>query len=44
MGLSESSPVSVADLNKRNREIDSQLEKDRKQLDGQIKLLLLGEY
>ncbi|KAF8382914.1 gpa-1 [Pristionchus pacificus] len=42
MGLSESSPVSVADLNKRNREIDSQLEKDRKQLDGQIKLLLLG--
>ncbi|GMR56569.1 hypothetical protein PMAYCL1PPCAC_26764, partial [Pristionchus mayeri] len=42
MGLSESSPVSQAELNRRNRDIESQLEKERKQMDGQIKLLLLG--
>ncbi|GMT09004.1 hypothetical protein PFISCL1PPCAC_301, partial [Pristionchus fissidentatus] len=42
MGLSESSPQTMADLNRRNRDIESQLEKERKANDGLIKLLLLG--
>ncbi|GMS78383.1 hypothetical protein PENTCL1PPCAC_558, partial [Pristionchus entomophagus] len=42
MGLSEGSPATMADLNRRNREIDNQLERERKAIDGQIKLLLLG--